>query len=656
MADIRIIELPLATGPTAPSASDAVALDGLTTRRSTLAGIADAIRPLASQSEAEAGTNAVKTMTPLTVKQAIVAQGGATFATAAEGDLATSAMQPSVYDSSAKEFNVYDQSFRNDSPRYYGAVGDGTNNDTTAYQSAEAVFPVVFLPAGSQFNLASEFPTKPVYGPGQLKINGATIGGFDVEFESININVLARPPIYSHLVGGDYDQGPPDALTAPHYNVVIAPGFREGQSAFPAGANIRRSSFVGVEVGRVLQVANRVEVMGNAALKHARYAERGTFIGSLAGQWLGQDLTTDPLSRYYQHDLFWNGGTTVTNPAWNAYGLETIYPGIRAEIAAWANWASSSADVEANVFVGRDSGNLLRGIDNTNVGYRAGLQTLEGSYNTRLGAYAGWLGVFGDGNTHVGYQSGISRVKGNYNTYLGYNSGYSHKEGLNNVFIGRNSGQSASNSYWSGDGNVLIGRDAGRRPDGSMPSTMSNLFALQGFQTQAPLISGTFGSKVSILTPYGKEREGRFGVYMGDSGFDGTFDSNNGMLFLEHNTNAGSTILTPNTAIAGFYMGDPQDFQAGGISYNHALDQMRIRVNGTNRYSFTDTVFNINNVSGAMQINATQVLSTRKTGWAAPTGTATRTTFATSTVTLPLLAERVKALIDDLTAHGLIGA
>lgn len=34
--------------------------------------------------------------------------------------------------------------------------------------------------------------------------------------------------------------------------------------------------------------------------------------------------------------------------------------------------------------------------------------------------------------------------------------------------------------------------------------------------------------------------------------------------------------------------------------------------------------------------------------WAAATGTATRTTFATGSVTLSQLAERVKALIDDL--------
>jgi len=51
----------------------------------------------------------------------------------------------------------------------------------------------------------------------------------------------------------------------------------------------------------------------------------------------------------------------------------------------------------------------------------------------------------------------------------------------------------------------------------------------------------------------------------------------------------------------------------------------------------------------------TQVVGSRKTGWGVPTGVATRTTFDTAAVTLPQLAERVKALIDDLTSHGLIG-
>ncbi|MFQ5753079.1 MAG: hypothetical protein ACE5HI_13895, partial [bacterium] len=60
---------------------------------------------------------------------------------------------------------------------------------------------------------------------------------------------------------------------------------------------------------------------------------------------------------------------------------------------------------------------------------------------------------------------------------------------------------------------------------------------------------------------------------------------------------------------------------------------------------------------GQILIGALKVLAARKTGWAAPTGTSTRTTFATSTVTLVQLAERVKALLEDLgstSGHGLI--
>jgi hypothetical protein len=42
-------------------------------------------------------------------------------------------------------------------------------------------------------------------------------------------------------------------------------------------------------------------------------------------------------------------------------------------------------------------------------------------------------------------------------------------------------------------------------------------------------------------------------------------------------------------------------------------------------------------------------------GWSAASGTASRATFATSTVTTEQLAQRVKALIDDLTTLGLLG-
>jgi hypothetical protein len=55
------------------------------------------------------------------------------------------------------------------------------------------------------------------------------------------------------------------------------------------------------------------------------------------------------------------------------------------------------------------------------------------------------------------------------------------------------------------------------------------------------------------------------------------------------------------------------------------------------------------------KVDAIQVVGPRVTGWAAATGTPTRTTFDTATVTTAQLAERVKALLDDLISHGLIG-
>lgn len=56
------------------------------------------------------------------------------------------------------------------------------------------------------------------------------------------------------------------------------------------------------------------------------------------------------------------------------------------------------------------------------------------------------------------------------------------------------------------------------------------------------------------------------------------------------------------------------------------------------------------------RVSGTKVVGARATGWALPTGTTDRTTFATSTVTLEELAQRVYALISDLNGHGLIGS
>jgi hypothetical protein len=59
-----------------------------------------------------------------------------------------------------------------------------------------------------------------------------------------------------------------------------------------------------------------------------------------------------------------------------------------------------------------------------------------------------------------------------------------------------------------------------------------------------------------------------------------------------------------------------------------------------------------------LSVVGNQVVGPQMTGWALPTGTTSRSTFDTATVTTAALAQKVKALIEDLhesAGHGLLG-
>jgi len=66
---------------------------------------------------------------------------------------------------------------------------------------------------------------------------------------------------------------------------------------------------------------------------------------------------------------------------------------------------------------------------------------------------------------------------------------------------------------------------------------------------------------------------------------------------------------------------------------------------------FTGTI-----AAPGLNVGGVAVVGARKAGWATPTGTASRTGFDTGSVSAGQLAQRVKALIDDLRGHGLIGS
>lgn len=106
------------------------------------------------------------------------------------------------------------------------------------------------------------------------------------------------------------------------------------------------------------------------------------------------------------------------------------------------------------------------------------------------------------------------------------------------------------------------------------------------------------------------------------------------------------------TAESGGNVGS--DFAIASFADNGAFLAQSIFIQrSTGKVSINGGDFNVQ--AGIIQVAGTQVLGTRKTGWAAATGTATRSTFITGSVTLPVLAEHVKALIDDFMSHGAIG-
>ena len=98
-----------------------------------------------------------------------------------------------------------------------------------------------------------------------------------------------------------------------------------------------------------------------------------------------------------------------------------------------------------------------------------------------------------------------------------------------------------------------------------------------------------------------------------------------------------------------FLMGS--DFGSGGTQdfflYHNATATRPFSVG-------TGGLFNLND--SALYRAGTKVVDTRRTGWTLMTGGTLRGGFDTATVTLPQLAAIMKALLDDLFAHGLIGS
>lgn len=130
-------------------------------------------------------------------------------------------------------------------------------------------------------------------------------------------------------------------------------------------------------------------------------------------------------------------------------------------------------------------------------------------------------------------------------------------------------------------------------------------------------------------------------------------------LVIDSTSNSGISFLGGAATSSQIMFASPTSNNQGGFRYANSSDTLNFRAAGADRAVIDSGGFSVtgdSNASVSHSVAGLKVVGTRRTGWVAATGTATRSTFVTGTVLLPALAEHVKALIDDLIAHGLIGA
>jgi hypothetical protein len=246
---------------------------------------------------------------------------------------------------------------------------------------------------------------------------------------------------------------------------------------------------------------------------------------------------------------------------------------------------------------------------------------------------------------------------GNFWIAQGFQSGASNTTGENWIAQGVNAGASnTTGGYW-----IAQGRSAG------FSSSTGNFWIAQGFQSGVSNTTGE-GWIAQGVNAGASNTTGNFWIAQGyDAGY---YDTRSEVLNIANSRS--KSLICGNFANDCIYFGHVGPITSSAnvpiptaavhaAASNTTRASLRIDSGVAPTTPNTGDIWvNSSNNSLNFQIplvnlQGTQVLATRRTGWAAPTGTATRTSFDTATATTTQLAERLKALIDDLTTHGLIG-
>jgi len=265
----------------------------------------------------------------------------------------------------------------------------------------------------------------------------------------------------------------------------------------------------------------------------------------------------------------------------------------------------------------------------------AGSPSYMGVYNG--GSLVGWVGTNGviiGGWMKEFYVGGTSPanakvyVDGSGNAYFSGNVGAtSMTSGTFNVGTYNNSGATGVYCYkWNGSANVLVG-------------WMGANGAIVGGWCKEFYIGGTSPANAQIYCDS-----------LGNAIFSGSI--------LATQVTSGGTLIGVAMVLTGSGYNitingtDRMKVQAGvGTGQYSQMTENGLASYATSSTSGQRCIISSSGISIGTGFAVPQILTSMATGWSLPSGTPTRTSFNTGTVTLAQLAERVYALINDLYSH-----
>ena len=358
-------------------------------------------------------------------------------------------------------------------------------------------------------------------------------------------------------------------LTGGSYNVIIG-----GAGSASSGARvIHNNTILGYAAGdKLSNGSNGNTILGNEAFASLSEGSLNIGIG-----WHAADGIT-------------KGGNNIFIGGPNSGPLRVLP--INSNVAIGMGTGSSlDSNAYANVFMGENAGNMMRGgSDNVAIGHAALQSSPKGGYNVAVGTQAMQMSdvetssntaigaqslvnvrsventaigkgsqnqtTTGGGNTSVGASSLTNNTSGSNNVAMGVNSLYNNTSGFSNTSIGTFS----LNSNQTGQENVAIGFSAMAGNTTGSLNTAVGLYTLHGYQGLTGNNNTALGAHVLSNTTSGEGNAGlgywvfpnlKTGSY--NIGIGNNVGSNirgtNENIIIGHEANVGDSLISNSIAI-----------------------------------------------------------------------------------------------------------